>query len=233
MVRIQSPLFASLLALGLLACQQSNAPASTSPDGGTRHSDGDSTLPDDDAGGAMMADGGGATPLPTAPTIDVTLSAACEGFTPCGGDVVGTWAYTDGCVQVDLSDVRDACPAATIDATATASGVVRIDAFTVERESTVSTEASIGIPASCNVLGCAMLAGLLASGGDASCTDTAAGGCDCTLSRTAAESEADGYHLEGNSLITDGGRIYDYCRDGDTIIYGEQGDADVFELSPL
>jgi hypothetical protein len=180
-----------------------------------------------------MDDGGASPSLPEAPTIDIELAESCDSFAPCGGDVVGTWAYTDGCVEVDLSDVSDACPAATIDATATASGVVRIDDFTIEREATVHTEASIGLPASCNVLGCAMLADLLASGGDASCTDDGAGGCDCTLSRTDSDRDFDGYHLEESSLITDDGSVYDYCRDGSDMTYSEREDAGVFELSPL
>jgi len=228
-------LITSLLALSLAACTDGDSMPGS--DGGTTPppgSDTGTTPPPGSDSGTMPppgSDGGG--PLPSAPEVDIEVAQSCEDLAPCGGDVIGTWAYTDGCVEVDLSDIEEACPAATVDVTATASGVVRVDALTIEREGVVHSEATIGVPASCAFLGCAMIADLLAGSGDASCTDVAGGGCDCTLRSTDRISEIDGYRLEGNSLITDDGGIYDYCRDGSTILYADRDDQDVLELSPL
>jgi hypothetical protein len=246
MTRLSTSRFAFLFAfLVLLVSACGNDPAAPGPDSAAPTEDGgtvrdDGAMPTEDGGVTPIEDGAvtpiedsGIEPPLEAPVVDIEIAASCDALSPCGGDVLGTWAYTDGCVSVDFDRVREACPTATVDATATASGIVVIDSFDVERESTVWTEAEIGLPASCAILGCAMMASLLATEGDATCTDTSSGGCDCTLRNVTTSRQSDGYRLEGDSLITDDGEVYDYCRSGDTLLYGEREGTDVFELTPL
>jgi hypothetical protein len=188
--------------------------------------------PSGDAGGPPPSgDGGGPLPTPDEATIEVADS--CDPLVACGGDVVGTWEYTDGCVAPDLSALRDACPGVSVDASAVARGVVRADGLRIERDVTVTTEATLDVPASCAIVGCAMIAGALADGADsASCVEAGAG-CRCDVTWTDRTNDGDTYTIDGNTLRTGSGLVYDYCREGGTLVYHEQGDDGVFELSPL
>ena len=45
-------------------------------------------------------------------TLPTPVPACAERFTPCGGDVVGSWELTESCVLEPIQQFSDECPPA-------------------------------------------------------------------------------------------------------------------------
>lgn len=160
------------------------------------------------SGGSSGASGG----PPMIP--DDAGSGACHDYTPCGGDVVGSWDI-EICADPPLMGLRTFCPAATETLTMSGTADIRADG-TMTTALTVAVETSL--PASCVAeLGPCGEAGqglnLLAD-----CTPGAAGSCLCS-SLTENEPSDATYTTTPEGLLTvvrDGEPSYTYyCRQGD------------------
>jgi hypothetical protein len=195
----------------------------------------DDAGPDPDAGG--MTDAGVDASSPTAGAI--TFMEVCPPFTPCGGDLTGTWRYDGVCVthaEVEAA-LTDACATATfISGTGSVDGTVSFDATTVMRDGTTSLSIVANIPAACTFsLPCATVVATqietMAMVDSATCVDAAApaDGCDCTIMDSEVISESDPYTATGNVFENDSTmRRWEYCIDGTDLtlreIMGSDGD---------
>jgi len=172
------------------------------------------------AGGAGTAGGGTAggatgvmcTTAMMAPVVNVTFGN-CPATTVCSGSLPGTWFYTTGCSNNPFPEARQLCPAATFsNQSGSVRGCVQFNNTTVERHAIFTASATVNIPMSCTVgLPCTTietLAQMYLPG--ATCTSAAAGGCDCTATRTTNINDTGGYTYNAGVLTVDGG-VYDTC----------------------
>ena len=151
---------------------------------------------------------------------DEDNNAACSAFTPCGGNVVGTWEVTDACLSGNLE--FPGCPAATTSFEGLgATGTVTFNAD-MTGTSNITTRGSVKmtLPASCLMgASCAQLDTAIKSdpeltGPDsdfssASCSGS--GACTCTLTlKPSAMMSGGSWSTSGNRLIQ-GGDVNEYC----------------------
>jgi len=151
---------------------------------------------------------------------NVSLADSCPSFTPCGGSVEGTWDYTGGCAEVDLSQLKQACSGITVsDTSATVTARVVFAAGEVNRTYTATGKAKLNVPAVCAqpAGGCTALQAAI--GADATCSDDGSGGCNCNITSTASDDKTDTYTVQGNTVVTGDGNSYDFCVNGDGMTY--------------
>ena len=186
------------------------------------------TNPGNDGGGSDGGSDGptqnndtGTTTGPSAATID--LKETCPSFTPCGGAVEGTWDYTGGCAELDLSQLQQACSGITVSNTsATVTARVVFAAGQVNRKYTATGKATINVPAVCAqpAGGCTVLQSEIQSGGDtATCSDDGGGGCNCNITSTVNDEKVDSYTVQGDTVVTGDGNSYDFCVNGGSMTY--------------
>ncbi len=187
-----------LFTFGLFAC--SSAPASQG-----------------DAGKA--GDSQASAPQPA----QVSIEASCPSTTSCGGAVEGTWSYTGGCAELDLSGLTSACPGASITNTsATVTAQVAFAGGNVSRAYTVTGKATLDVPASCSVPagGCAAVQSDMAAGTTtASCADDGSSGCKCDVTTTLSDEGSTTYTVQGDTIVTGDGNEYAFCVQGNGMNY--------------
>lgn len=147
---------------------------------------------------------------------------SCGNFTPCGGDVVGTWNIKQYCLSNTASPIPE-CPAATVSVDGlSASGTVTYAAnMTTTANTTIRGTMKMNIPASC-LMGatCALVDASLKSElsdpespfSSASCTGSDTCSCSLVLKGTPMTSSGT-YTISGNQLIEDGD-ANEYCVSG-------------------
>jgi hypothetical protein len=204
--------------------------------GGTGGSGGGST-----GGGSGGGDAGtDAGASCNGPSIPLLFAASCPVFTPCGGNVVGTWTYDGGCVPDDaftplitqfnmlcgvapdggsmtttISDkTGNACGSLTFTSTELHRNVLADVTFTVTNIGSTCID-----PGYCSI-GDSLLPTYGLSG---HCqTNTAGDACICTNVKFNLNSlSSDTYTLNANTITTGGGRSYDYCVSGGVFTYVE------------
>jgi len=185
----------------------------------------------EDSGGDPVDSG---TPEDSGPaaTVDITYGT-CPTFTKCGGDIVGSWKVTGGCVSSDVfAEAKAQCDGLQeSDVVIKASGTVVATATKVQRTTTLTLSGKVAVPKSCaqGVSNCAFIGAALQSGAipgapkfdTATCTDGGAL-CNCTVATTVDEKKDDAYTAaDGVVTTTDPTRTYDYCVDGNKMTYKE------------
>jgi hypothetical protein len=158
---------------------------------------------------------------PSAATV--SLQDTCPDFTPCGGSVEGTWDYTGGCAELDLSQLKQACSGIAVsDTSATVTARVVFAAGQVNRTYTATGKAKLNVPAVCAqpAGGCTVLPSEIQSGGNtATCTDDGSGGCNCNITSTTNDEKVDSYTVQGETVVTGDGNQYDFCVNGGSMTY--------------
>lgn len=158
-----------------------------------------------------MATGGSAGVGTTGGAGSVDLSSdpgsgTCMNFTPCGGDVLGTWRIESLCMDAFAPQFPN-CPTATASVSVTGSLTFSGDGTYITRGSTI---AHTTLPASCAAL-------CPATG----CTATPDGGCVCDSATPLSEAPLT-YSVDGNELIVhpkpDVTQTAYYCRRGEQIL---------------
>ena len=177
-------------------------------------------LPPVDAGDPF-GDAGALGPPEWVP-IDVLTMGTCTAFTPCGGDVVGTWDVTGACVEVPIPAALFDCPGATAVGTGMARGRVTFNGTTAVRTSQSVVSVEVFVPTLCAgfIGGCSGLETMLqASVPDSACvTETA--GCRCAARQYFEIDDADGYTIVGNEIVSATlGKRWAYCITGGTLLY--------------
>jgi hypothetical protein len=172
-----------------------------------------------------------------------SCSSVAPNVTPCGGDVVGTWTLTSGCLKVtgefDLSSLGIGCTSGTLTGSLQVTGTWTANSNgTYSDNTTTSGDEQLTLPASClNVSGtttnCEGLAGVIQSLGydSISCKAAASGGCTCSatirqsggLGLVSSDPSTNGnYATSSNAVTTNGGAKYSYCVSGSTMTWTPQ-----------
>jgi hypothetical protein len=174
--------------------------------------------------------------------VDLTVGplGTCEDFTPCGGDIVGTWDLTGGCFEDDLDSTISACPGAEVRSrVGRGRGRVVFPASGLaHRVAESELEYELYYPASCAlVFSCEMLESAIAPYVDTvSCPVEASGDCTCTASLRTVIDQMDAYTTEMNQIVgVSSGKRWDYCVEGDTLTYKDtdtsmSGEPGIIEL---
>jgi hypothetical protein len=164
--------------------------------------------------GQGASDGAGASGGPLMIPEDAG-SGACHDYTPCGGDVVGSWDI-EVCADPPLLGLRSFCPAAAETLTMTGTADFRADGT---MSTTLSVLVETNLPASCVAqLGtCGEPGGLNVL---QDCTPGADGSCLCNTMSENGPSDST-YTTTPDGLLTvvsDGEPNYSYyCRQGDEL----------------
>lgn len=148
----------------------------------------------------------------------------CPALTACGGDVVGSWEYTSGCVSSDtlFGSARTLCPSLTLtNLTGDSRGSVVFNATNVTRAITTNLSGTANIPAACNITGnCMQVQTALGNAFKTVTCTAAAGGCTCDFTYQAATTGSVPYTKGTNQFTTEMGtgnaKTYDYCISGAT-----------------
>lgn len=243
--------FASLLVLAALGCGESHTgdPDAGGEDAGVSPRDAgrDAGSPRDagrDAGEARDSGGGtfdsgpilppidagdpfgdaGALGTPEWVPIDVLVDGStCDPLTACGGDVVGTWDVTGGCVEVPIGEELDACPGATVSGSGRARGRVIFDGTFATRTGQSEVVIELFVPSLCAAFlgGCSALeTQIRMAAPDARCVADSAGNCDCAARQVFVIDDADFYTTEDGQIVSaSSDRRWDYCVEGTSLRY--------------
>jgi len=236
-MKLQSPLLATAIALGMIstACSGSSSdPAgsggsSIATTGGSSGSGGGSG----GGGGGKGGSGGGATCAPSA------------NVAPCGGAVTGTWNVTSACLTVSGSmDMQSifglSCPTGQVKGSRTVAGTwtAKSNGTFVDGTTVTGTE-QITLPSDCKVLSqapvtCQKIGTVMQGYYDTvTCSDAADGGCTCsaTVKQTGSmgfvtsDPQTSGnYTTASNTItITQDSSKYSYCVSGNKLTVSLQG----------
>ena len=164
--------------------------------------------------------------------MDLTIhidGMTCAPLVACGGDEVGTWDVTGGCVEVPLPDevdeISSRCPGFTLTSSGRARGRVVFDGTIARRvaQSEVTVEAFV--PAICanfpGVGGCEGIERQIAmADAETACVQDARRNCRCAIRRVNVIDDADGYAIEGNQIVSATlMKRWDYCVSGAELRY--------------
>lgn len=177
-------------------------------------------------GGGSSAGGGSAQPQP----VTISFMSSCPAFSRCGGDVVGTWFYTSGCVadaEFDYVTQSFGLACSTVDVTnkmGTITGSAIIDGGTFVRSVTGTasfriTASGSGLAGTCQS-NCDGFNNLLSDFGVTGTCALSGADCVCDLTTELNIMENARYALDAGVLwltAADGGVTrHDYCVSGDT-----------------
>ncbi len=164
------------------------------------------------------------------PGVDIAYGK-CPAFEKCGGELLGDWKVTGGCLSEDtFAKAKEACGIEERDVVIKAEGTVKVTAENVERKTTIYLDGKVKIPKACATglpitpscdLFEAFLKGATPPVGnvppipkfdEATCTDLG-DACDCAASTALREDSSDEYTTEDGVLTTAGAKpmTYEYC----------------------
>lgn len=222
--------------LALVACDERAAgevdSGTTGPvDSGATPTDGGAadSGPPSDGGPVDGGQDGGPPPPATCEASRIHIEQTCTpALTPCGGDVVGSWCYAEVCIEKDelLAEalmqpgVPASCTADDIEVRSsdgTIEGTIVFDATTVTRMVMSSATGTFYLSPDCVIVNCRATEGALDSAlsgmGSATC-EAEGDGCLCDITFTSMVDDFNTYTLDGNTIVTGGGRRFDYCIEG-------------------
>jgi len=153
---------------------------------------------------------------------------SCSAFTPCGGDVVGTWTVKNVCATGSGAGLIEDCPGATTSFEGIkGSGTITFTAnMTTMENINLTGSMKMTLPASC-LMGatCAQidtaLKAALTSDPEApfsavSCSGSS--GCTCTMTfKNSNLMETGTYSISGNRITDGDGEAQEYCVSGKTM----------------
>jgi hypothetical protein len=144
----------------------------------------------------------------------------CQQFTPCGGAVVGTWAFGGGCIADPLAESKSLCPALqVVSQTASASGTVSFTPSFITRSYTTSYAMDVIVPTACLANeSCAQIQSALAVYIPNAMCSAVSSGCSCTGSVDSAATQAAAYTLMNDEVVA-GADHYAYCVSGTAMQY--------------
>jgi hypothetical protein len=169
-----------------------------------------------------------AAPPLVCPGGSARIEQRCDpALVPCGGEVSGEHCYAEVCFEKDelLSGALvqpgfpDGC---TIDgvelrgSTGTIEGSITFTGTELTRSVRSTVTGTFWLPPQCQIVAgdCevteSFLDGALAPGGSATC-EADADGCVCAIELESEAHPASPYTIEGNTIVTDAGRRFDYC----------------------
>ncbi|HKO94586.1 MAG TPA: hypothetical protein VJU61_25705 [Polyangiaceae bacterium] len=157
---------------------------------------------------------------------NVSVGQTCSSWAACGGELEGTWSYSDVCIEpadTSIGLLQGVCPDATLQFERQSGSTLTFSNARVTRTGVPLGDSVITFPSECtaDLGGCEVLAALL---DDAAVCEDLNGDCSC---HTPASSDwgTPAYSVEGGQLLLDDGRSIDYCVQGDQLTYRETGEA--------
>jgi hypothetical protein len=180
------------------------------------------TLSDDGGGDAAAVDAADGGPADGGSDAMVSIAlGGCTGFTPCGGDVAGTWSLSAGCIDDPLAASKSLCPMLVVNSEeATASGSVTFASGMVSRDYTTHYAMDVTIPAAClQTMTCAQLQSSYQAYIPNTTCSVQGTGCRCSGSLDTTATQGSTYATSNDQIVTGGGDHYDYCVSGDTMQY--------------
>jgi hypothetical protein len=155
---------------------------------------------------------------------------SCPAKTPCGGDPIGVWTYSEGgCIAELTSELcRDL---RVIDSFIKAKGTVTIGPTSFKREIVALTQAKVELPKACaQGLSCSFVGTGLklpppnGAGFDvADCVDgPTPETCICDVERRVTETTDSDYTISESTIRTGTGETYDYCVEGSKMTYRDK-----------
>lgn len=173
-----------------------------------------SILPPIDSGDPF-GDAGTLGPPEWVPLDVLTDGTTCDPLVPCGGDVVGTWDVTGGCIEAPIPSELMSCPGATVTGSGRARGRVVFDGAIAHRLAQSEVTVEVFVPSLCAsfVGGCAGIEDMLQMQvPDSACVMETAG-CVCAARQTLTIDDGDAYTIEGNEIVSSTGKRWAYCID--------------------
>jgi len=159
---------------------------------------------------------------------EIVLQSECsevaDNFSPCGGDLVGTWKFKDICTgdqSLGGNPYAAVCEGANMAVEMTWDATITFNAdgtFTSDFKK-MTQSATLTIPTSCmGMVGKTCDATMAEDDWDACATQ----GDDCVCEKNETSTGGDGlgdgtYVIEGNTLSTNGDSANNYCRQGDLV----------------
>ena len=214
-------------------------------------SGGDVTTPPPDGSSPADAGSDGTTVTDGGTTLDggVPIQIGnCSTFTACGGNVVGTWDYTGGCVADPFANNQ--CTTLVVHSqSASMKGTITFASDggasgQVTRNLQASYDANITVPSSCTYKqSCTNIAGYLqqaSPGATVTCTTNSQQGCDCSYSAVFTDQSTRPYTIQGTDLLVGQGAPnqidhYAYCVQGTSMQYqhtqGPTPDTGIYNLT--
>ncbi len=218
--------------------------------GGDNGNDGDGAAGDGAAGSAGISsaeggasgsgagsDGGGVGPGNGGASTSDDGNCA---FTPCGGDVVGSWSLDEVCYSEELlvatlnGDAPEECSGFYTGLTIQASGTLEFTAGgTLTRQSSMTMDHEFALDAECmqasygsapSAESCAQVAVYLGAGAESASCNHAAGACQCAVRSESSEDVTDAYTTSGSTLSDSEGPI-EYCVLGNVLQLRDTSDA--------
>lgn len=155
-----------------------------------------------------------------ASTVEITLGM-CPALTPCGGDVVGTWNLTAGCLDDPLATAKGLCPTLVVNSeTARASGSVSFTSNIVTRSYVTHYGMDITVPTAClQGASCAQAQTAYQMYIANTTCSAVMGGCECVGSVDTTASQGSAYSIMNDEIVTASGDHYAYCVNGTTMDY--------------
>lgn len=165
---------------------------------------------------------GGPSPVDLSGASVPDLSnGSCPAFTPCGGDLEGSWLYAAACPTTNLAELESACPTASVEYEAGEAAALSFGNGQVARSGSPVGDGVVTFPAECGLGGCVLVAAVV--GARAECSESD-GDCACRTPFSVDWGQQ-AYTLSGTQLRLADGRTFDYCVDADRLTYRESGSA--------
>lgn len=173
--------------------------------------------------GNPFTDGGAGLGEPAWVPLTVHIDGThCAAFTPCGGEIVGTWDVGGGCVEVDLTAIMR-CPGAHASSSGQSRGRVVFDGTMAHRVAESEVDIQATLPAICATLagGCMAIQTMIQGiAPDSACVTQTGGSCLCQIRQINHINDSDLYTTSGSEIIgTGSGKHWGYCVAGDSLEY--------------
>lgn len=148
-------------------------------------------------------------------------NGSCPAFTPCGGELDGSWLYSEVCPTTNLGELQSVCPSATVEYEPGGAAALSFGNGQLARSGAPVGAGVVTFPAECGLGACTIVAAVV--GDRAECSEVA-GDCACRTPFSVDWGQQ-AYTSSGTQLSLADGRTFDYCVDGDRLTYRESGSA--------
>lgn len=173
------------------------------------------------AGAGSMGGGLDPSDLPGGGDGPATGDGSCPAFTPCGGELSGSWAYVETCPTSNVALLQVACPTGTVAFEPGGAAALTFSDGQVARSGSPVGDSVITFPAECAFDGCATIGAFVGSAGQ--CSDVG-GGCACRTPFSVDWGQQ-AFTTNGTQLRLADGRTFEYCVQDDRLTYRETGSA--------
>lgn len=172
----------------------------------------------------VTTDAGSDAAKPAKPKPGPLSFGMCAVSAACDASPVGTWEFTDGCIEDLIAPVREQCAGIRLDSSkGTIAGTVTFSDTHVERTLAYLADAKVFVPTGCTQgFACALIGTAIPSsipGATGKCRNAVGGGgCDCDIHVDKEETSGKvAYTREGGVVTMADGETMQVCAEADTL----------------